>query len=389
MTSWTTKGLTLLLAGLLLCELFFQLRTATSWGHDSWQMGDWLIHYGEGFVRRGFAGSAVRWISGITGWQANHVVIGISLMAFIGLGLWMGFRAKACFSTPYLLSSLMLGFPVYQEGVVRKDACLLLLLIAGLALMAHGKKWRGWKWPAVVIVAMVAILIHEAFLFFGLPCLLLAGLKTTRDGVKRLLIFLPVFVCGLAVVLHHGSPDQAAAIHESWRPLWEEIENRPVPSEPASAIAALGWSPAEGRALVAPMWAGIYQPMAWAAVFLMSASLLLAFTRKESRAEAMGWGALLLGGIAPLFILGTDYGRWIFFWSASVVILVATRTPVPWGVADRLRARIHGGRIEAIWDLAGKQSWVLLLLGLPLLWSIEIFTQAGPLPRFFFRWIAW
>lgn len=61
MTSSVDKGIRLILSPYLI--IMFILTALGSWQaflvHDTWHMGDWLINYQGGFVRRGFLGEII------------------------------------------------------------------------------------------------------------------------------------------------------------------------------------------------------------------------------------------------------------------------------------------------------------------------------------------
>ena len=380
---WLAWGIVLLLAP----EMVRQVTAAGGWGHDSWQMGDWLISYDGGFVRRGLAGSALRWLSGATGWGANHLAVGTSLACWAGLCGWLLIRGSSYFPAALVVSGVVMGFPVLQEGVVRKDCLLVLAMVACVELQRR-------PLPAALRVAGLnlaggaAVLVHEAFLFFALPALVVAGADGWRTLLRRGVAWLPTAACGVAVILCHGSPGVARAIHLAWMPLWEEVAGGPVPAEPAAAIAAVGWSAGEGMALVKPVWATPYQPLAWAMVAGVCALLVAGLTRPAERARCLGWLGFQALAVAPLFAVGIDYGRWLFFWVAGTLVLVAGGLDLPRGVEERFRRGIEARVPARVWEGLAGHPWVLLVFGIPVLWSIEIFLVAGPLPRAVSTWLG-
>ena len=93
-----------IMIALLLWAACSQFIAALSWGHESWQLGDWLINYAGGFVRRGLTGTLVQLVSGATGLQANYVVILASLACYCLLALWFLHRCAGYFPAALVLS---------------------------------------------------------------------------------------------------------------------------------------------------------------------------------------------------------------------------------------------------------------------------------------------
>lgn len=381
-----------LLGVLLVVAVIDQLMRAPGWGHDSWRISEWLIHYGDGFVRRGLAGTVFRWGGEVTGIPANLLAIGVSLGLYLLLAGWLFHRGRETFAAGLLLSCVVLGFPAYQDAIVRKD-CLGLLLFVGCLGWMDRCEPPVVRWVGVNLLACTALLIHETFAFFGLPALVLFGVPDSMDGkglATRTLALGPAWVVFALTAVFHGSPHTAHAIHESWLPLWREIEGPAADlSEPAAAIAALGWEPQEGMALVKGIWgAGPYQPLAWAMVFGVSLLLVLAFTRSERRGRLFGIMAVQWVGIAPLFVLGIDYGRWLFLWVVSAMILHLHGRRLPVAVESRIASWVRVPFVERSMNHLGRHEWVFLFFGVPVLWSLRNFLTAGPIPHHGWSWFG-
>lgn len=381
---------------LLLVAVADQLMRAPEWGHDSWRISEWLIHYGDGFVRRGLAGSVFRLVSEWTGVAANLVAIAFSVAVFAVLAVGLLWRGRQVFSPALLLSCVVLGFPAYQDAIVRKD-CLELFLLAGCLRWIDGRGPMVVRWTFVNLLACTAVLIHETFAFFALPALVVLGPEDGRGWRKmggRAIALLPAFGCfGLAAV-HHGSPETARAIHDSWLPLWREIEGAGADlAEPAAAIAALGWTAGEGIAFAKGVWgSGLYQPVAWTMLFGMCLVLVLAFTRRDreerSRSRMLGLLVFQLVCIAPLFVVGIDYGRWLFLWVVSALLLFLRGRQLPMALERRAESWIGSPLVRMWLDRLARHEWVFLFFGVPALWNLRNFLTAGPIPHHVWTWFG-
>jgi len=382
-----------------------QLLAALSWGHESFQLTEWLINYAGGFVRRGLPGALVWQFSAASGIQANHLVISASVLCYLVLMVWFLCRATRVFPAALIMSCIVMGFPAYQDSIIRKD-CLGLLLLLG-CLRAAVSAWPRILHILVINgVAAVAILSHEAFVFFALPALVLFRHHDEEpppliEFVRRGLVMLPAGVCFCLVTWFHGTPALAEAVNHSWLPLWRHIA--PGNGEldvPAAAIQALGWSSGQGLAMGSyVLSSGFYQPVAWAGVFAVSFALVVLFTGRDAgRGEPPAMEtkvqvtAILLAQllfISPLFLLGCDYGRWLFFWVASSLMLHAAQRRAPrWLEASvaRVFANVKVCRLAA---RLPANDWYLLCFGVPVLWSSHNFLAASPLTHHFLLIWSW
>lgn len=386
-----------LLLCLLIGSIGRQLLSATSWGHDSYQMTEWLINYAGGFVRRGLPGTLIGMISGVTAIQANQLVILISLACYLMLGLWLLQRATPTFPAVLILSCVVMGIPAYQDSIVRKD-CLGLLFLLGCLYVEQRRLPRVAATALLNILAGAAILCHESFVFYALAGLVFLHRRNKEstgamDLLRRVIRLFPAGFCFLLTVIHHGTPEHAEAINNSWHGLWNSIEpGNPAIGAPDASIKALGWTTRQGLSLSLYMLgSGFYQPLAWAMVFAISFMLVVLFTDRDSDREgrpAMATRirvtALLLQQlvfISPLFLLGVDYGRWLFLWLVSSMMFHSHG----WRASTRLESlveRIFGAaRVPQFLAKVPARDWYLLFFGVPVCWNLYNFLTASPVGR--------
>lgn len=386
-----------ILTGLLLWAFASQLIAALSWGHESYQLTEWLINYAGGFVRRGLPGWCIGVVADVTGLQANHLIIGFSTACYILLAAWLLLRATGTFPAMLILSCIVMGFPAYQDSIVRKD-CLGLLLLTGCLAVERSRLPRPAIIVALNLLAGVAILSHETFVFFGL-----AGFVLFRRGdeesptitgfIRRGLVLLPAAGCFLLTVVFHGTPAQAEAVNHSWLPLWRIIDPaNPAMEAPSAAIQALGWSTEHGLSLsLYLLTSGFYQPLAWAIVFAVSFCLVILFTGQNAACSAtvtttlrVRVTALLLAQlvfISPLFLLGVDYGRWLFLWVVSTIILHTGHRSAPAWLESCVGRLFGKANLSRIFEFVPAKNWYLLFFGVPVCWNLFNFLTASPISR--------
>lgn len=374
-----------IMIALLLWAAGTQFLAALSWGHESWQLGDWLINYSGGFVRRGLPGTLVRHFSDATGVQANHVVIVVSFACYLLLAGWFLLRRKGSFPAILILSCVAMGFPAYQDSIVRKD-CLGLLLFLGCVKADGSSLPPAARFAIVNLLAGLAIFSHESFAFYALPALvLLVPRNDPRPIILRGLALLPAAACLLLTIIFHGTPQIADAVNDSWLPLWRVTDPGDTSVEnPLHAIEALGWSSAKGVSLSTHMLAsGFYQPAAWACVFAVSFTLVVLFTGRgeQGNPSRIRVASILLAQlvfISPLFLLGVDYGRWLFFWIASSMILHLAGRRAP-AVLESSVGRVFASTVMGrFFTLVPARDWYLLFFGVPVCWTAYNFLTASP-----------
>ena len=377
--------------GLFVCACAIQIHAALRWGHESWQLSEWLINYAGGFVRRGLLGSLVWWISHWTGLPANLLAIGIAVVGFVWLLRWMWAHASRDFPPVLVLSCIVMGIPAYQDSIVRKDCIGLLLMIAACHL-APGGRPDWWKLLALNLLAGVAILVHEAFTFFALGALVVAARPgddkfTFTRLCGRGLMLAPAYFVFLATVVWHGDPAHAVAVNASWLPLWAVTNpGDPGVAVPAAAINALGWTTSKGLSLgIDLLTSGIYQPAAWAMVYAITFGLMVMFSGGSGGTQAkLKIAALLVQQlvlISPLFLLGYDYGRWLFYWTGGTIILYTLGFRAA-GPVESLVARVwEMFRVDHWLPRVPARYWYLLCFGVPVCWNIAAFSIASPLGR--------
>lgn len=386
-----------LLICLLIGAIGLQLLAAPSWGHDSYQITEWLINYAGGFVRRGLPGTLFGLVSSATGFQANHLVIVTSLASYLVLGAWLLRRVTDTFPMVLVLSCVVLGIPAYQDSIIRKD-CLGLLFLLACLRVEQSRLPRFTAMATLNVLAGIAILCHETFVFYALAGLVFLNRgnpdpQGTFAWIRRGICMLPAGIGFLLTVIYHGTPAHADAINDSWMPLWKTIDpGNPAIATPDASIEALGWTTEQGLSLSLYMLrSGFYQPMAWIMVFSISFFLVVLFTDRDNKFEgrpAMATRirvtALLLQQlvfISPLFLLGVDYGRWLFLWLVSSMIFHTCGARASVWLESFVERIFDFAQISQIIAKLPARDWYLLFFGVPVCWNLHNFLTASPAGR--------
>jgi hypothetical protein len=85
--------------------------------------------------------------------------------------------------------------------------------------------------------------------------------------------------------------------------------------------------------------------------------------------------------ISPLFLLGVDYGRWLFLWVASTIILHTEQRRAPVWLESWVARLYQKTSLSRIFELVPAKNWYLLFFGVPVCWNLFNFLTASPVGR--------
>lgn len=374
---------------------------------NGWTVGEWLISYAGGFVRRGLPGSAI--YSAASLWEVPPVYLiwlaSICFYLILTCLLWRFCGARI--SSALVLSPMILLGPIIGGFLVRKDV--LVLALYGLSLLAFqvfkAGRSNAFIISAVNVLSIVAILSHESYGFWGLPSLLIVfalllskfnRLHPWGANIVRSCIYLSPSILAFAFCLvRKGSIATALAIHESWQGLADLIPSIGALSSksPTGAIDAIGWSARQGLGLsystLNDFSSLIWVPAAWMLTIYVCIQLFVGDSEKRDADLKRIIILFQFLAVAPLFILGWDFGRWIFLWTTSSALLYGFLSccfePDDLNSFRRLCAGGLASRIAPGFSLNGSAKLFLLFLGIPgCCWSLKGFMLATPVGFFFY-----
>jgi len=369
---------------------------------NSWTIGEWLISYAGGFVRRGLPGSLIYGVSASFSVNPVYIAWALSIISYLVLFAMIWATCRNKISTQLLLSPVILLAPIIGNYFVRKDtfvlACygLTLLVIGSFAKRAERVTASGLV--AINFLSILAILAHESFGFFGLPSMIFllylnnaSRLVESGDTFRLSLISLsPSLLAFLASLMFKGSMSHAFSIHNSWQALANVLTTHGALSAdtPVGAIDAIGWSTLRGLGLSLSTLNDfsfiIWIPAAWVITIYVCAGLFAGSALGESAIskQAIVFSQFLV--ISPLFVLGWDFGRWIFIWMASSALLHGFMSSCFPEFREK-PARLLGyedlcRRIVPQLRLTNWKKYLLLFVGIPVCcWSIKGFFLSMPL----------
>ena len=368
---------------------------------NSWTVGEWLINYAGGFVRRGLPGTAIYNLADFFKFSPTYLIWSSSLILYIALAWLIQSFCRGKLEASLLLSPIILLGPVLGNNLVRKDTLMLVAFGLCLHIIRLQIRNRARLGPASVILinllSTIAILSHELYGFWALPSLILIlSISTKRNlrilgtCLRNIAIMLPsimIFICSL---LFRGSPTQASQIHESWRRLLPTIRTLGTlwdASPPDGAIQSIGWSTSKALSLtlssLLEFSSGLWIPAVWMLTIYVCLNL---FTGRGNSSEQNFKRIVALYQLIaflPLFIIGYDFGRWIFLWATSSALLygfLALETGVVQMPSKQNRALQLVSRLIPGVDRRGHFNTVLMFLGIPrCCWTIAHYWHCTPI----------
>jgi len=192
--------------------------------HNSWKMGDWLINYQGGMVRRGLLGEIIYQLSNFT-----HINPGIYVTVFqvffyaVFLFFSYSLLKEQHVLLPYALlifSPFIFTFQINDlQGGFRKE----IIYLALLAFVAWSAKTRDYKifekiFYIILLLYPAVILTHEMLAIY-LPFLLVAYLSVVPLTKKKfffiLLLLVPSIGSFLVAIYYSGTSIQVIEIFNS------------------------------------------------------------------------------------------------------------------------------------------------------------------------------
>lgn len=209
----------------------FLVFAITIWGawdgyisNNSWKIGDWLINYQGGFVRRGFLGEIILQLSLFTDINPGFYVFLLQVILYFCFFVFSFLLLKQQQSLiPYIIllfSPFLFAFQVHDiQGGYRKE----IIYIALLAFIAWSARFHKIKtfetiFFLTLLLYPVVILSHEMLAVF-LPYIIVIYILRVELNTKRVIII--TFLVSLSLLsfvisfINSGSEEQVIAIINS------------------------------------------------------------------------------------------------------------------------------------------------------------------------------
>lgn len=305
------------------------------WGyqtHHDWMMGDWLINYEGGFIRRGLWGEVLFKLSGWLQFAGlSFVTPGLihffALCALFGVFIYYSYRCLAAQRSllPFtflIVSPFIYAFQLIDlQGGYRKE----ILSLALLSYLCYSAKYhtcvqfnqRLW---VVLWLFPLLILSHEVLILF-LPYPLMLYVLKNQPSLKSLLqrsgLILPS-VCAFFVCLwFSGNREQADAILQSLTQSGYPVAGGAVDWFDIDLAEAAGavWEFVMKRNYV--LHYGLALLLAALAFYPIKRNLSIVMTPVFNR---LLWAATLLATLI-LLAVALDWGRFLYVHLVSIYLI--------------------------------------------------------------------
>ncbi|MCM1336877.1 MAG: hypothetical protein NC187_06665 [Candidatus Amulumruptor caecigallinarius] len=194
---------------------------------------EFFITYGAGFVRRGLTGEVLMLLTKLTHISPITAIKVLVICVYVFFSIWMLVKCRcAGWSWWLCLSPLACGLTAY---IIRKDYLQLALLIPILTL-CKSQRINSLHGLAITFLIIIELLIHEAFFFWGAPIPMLMLLMYSRKKIIGAIYCGVILMLQVALCFHHGTPEIANAIIESWQGLFKEASELR-----GSGLSGLSW----------------------------------------------------------------------------------------------------------------------------------------------------
>ena len=303
---------------------------------NSWTVGEWLISYAGGFVRRGLPGELIHFISNQYSFSPILLVWLFSVFALLSLALLVLNFCKNLFDKSFLLSQLIILAPLSEDYFVRKDAFLVLSYGLSLLIMKALYQKRVKKLItilAVNFISMIAIFSHESYGIWGLPSLLIIFFLFEKNDKKNTfqsflyatLFLMPSIFSFFLCWFFKGDINHSLMIHQSWQSLGEIMPSISAlyKKEPTGAIAAIGWGTSQvfTSSLLSQFNLFIFwHPGMWFLTIYIAMRLFIGKKKDLNQKLKRTIVCSQLIAFIPMFLF-VDIGRWIFIWLTSSALL--------------------------------------------------------------------
>jgi hypothetical protein len=314
--------------------LYIALATLVIGWHNThtqigWTLGDWLINYRGGFVRRGLVGEL---IFPLSGWlHLSPLYIAVAIVLLLYAVVWFSVRELLSQSSWSLwiffavLSPATLAFGILDDRAgFHKE--ILFLASLGLLLLLLKKNVSGLFLTVYLTIACAACVLSHEPLFVYMPYYLAAVLLGNQSWRRALSItaipFLTGLVCFYAAAKHPGNQDVATRICTSLADLGPSICD--------GAIDYISHDSNFARQeLLAEMhrfhYIARYPFFAVLSLIPIVWGFYSLWKQEQLRNDLRNMGALSLVsmiGSTVLFFYATDWGRWIYIHVFSLFLLL-------------------------------------------------------------------
>ena len=301
--------------GLFLIINYARVNYILASGWSGWSVGDWIINYDLGFIRRGLSGELVRWVSHLFNIKLNITAYLIQCFIYISFIILFIYNLKnkkltfwyflLCFTPGFLLFTYFDGM-----AVGRKEITLYALFALWLNLKINNK--IDIRVSVVFGIALFLLtLMHESFFFYSLYFYLIACLGNLESRVRQSMVLVVPLGSTLALVMTfiYGQAIDGSLI-------CADLISHGVNKNACEGVIGFGnVSPITEiyRNFGDFSFQSIKSIILIISIIIVPNLIYLASINNNnySKRQFLLWNIFLILLSSPLFIIAIDWGRWI------------------------------------------------------------------------------
>lgn len=298
--------------------------------HNSWKMGDWVINYQGGMVRRGLLGEIIYQLAYFTDINPG-IYATVFQIFFYAVFLFFSYALlkKQHILLPYALlifSPFIFTFQINDlQGGFRKEI-IYLALLAFVVWTARTRDHKTFeKMFYIILLLYPAVILTHEMLAIYLPFLLVAYLSVVTLTKKKffliLLLLIPSIGSFLVAIYYSGTSIQVIEIFNSIAK-----ENYPLTG------GAISWLDRDSSYGIAQVTKRL-NDQNYAYYILLVPLAALAYIPIHERLKSITKNRLSLFlilisiiGSTGLFVVAVDWGRFIYIPLVSIFLLSLTST---------------------------------------------------------------
>jgi len=310
-------GFLMILSAICRCRLPIS-RILNGWNLHGYGYTEFLINFEGGFVRRGLLGEVLLWITERTGVHPYILITTLSLLAF---GFVLCFFIRKFKDKGYcwwiIFSPLLCG---YMLDIIRKDFILYAITICMFLLVRHSHP-AMWKKLLAFTLALLGLLLHEAFIFWGIPLFALVLLNDRPHRVANIIMLVCLLSAFGVLCFFKGDASIAQSIIDSWNNILPDSPLKPMYGD---SIGALTWNTKETMMLHLALNVGrsqlclgiVYWPLLYFAAYYLITFFHTVFQPKRTsfgvtkQTTLSSMFLIVSFCLLPMFtVLSCDYAR--------------------------------------------------------------------------------
>lgn len=390
----------------LIC-LFSKLMIINQEYNYSFDITEWLINYQGGFVRRGLKGEILLLLYKKFAIKPYTVVSILCNTSFIILSFILARKflnkGYSIFVLPFVF---FMGNAIINYGIMKIDSLLLLIFVLIVCLIKNKPRFYL---GLINLLFIITFLLHEAFIFYSIPIvffLISREIEKSKNIIYlkscfyAFLILLPSLLTFSTLFIFKGDSNTASAI-------WESLRNVPFYKDsfrdysvPQLAIESVGYTMQESWNIytgefIRSFGYGIYGPLMVAIIIITIYFILSNINKfnnhilgqkpKDLNNKPLVSSVLLFQFCTtiPLYVLGCDTSRWIYYWVVSSFILLVflpdkiLQSALP-SIVHITSAKINNLLLCLLGNSKSLLIFLTIIIGYPLVgWKLQYGAEAS------------